>query len=135
MAASDSRDWMWNEACMRMERAARMHRQFFQPGPDLAPAPGWEPPIDVFETDRVVEIFVALPGVEPKDLEVGLDGTEVVIRGFRRLPTFTRETAIHRLEIPHGRFERRIRMSAARLKLTQSELESGCLRLVLTKRA
>jgi HSP20 family molecular chaperone IbpA len=125
---------MWNEAWMLMERAARMHRQFFQPGSHLAPAPGWEPPIDVFETDIAIEIIVALPGVEAKDLEVELVGSEIIVSGYRRLPEFRRETAIHRLEIPHGRFERRIGLSAGRLELTQSGLESGCLRLALTKR-
>jgi HSP20 family protein len=132
MAGPDSPGWMWNEAWMMMERAARMRRQFFQPGSHLAPAPGWEPPIDVFETDIAVEIIVALPGVEAKDLEVALIGSEIVVSGYRRLPKFKRETAIHRLEIPHGRFERRIGLSAGRLELTRSELESGCLRLVLT---
>ena len=60
---------MWDEACALMERAARMQRQFFQPAPSSS-SPGWEPPIDVFETDRAVEIIVALPGVEPKDLKI-----------------------------------------------------------------
>jgi HSP20 family molecular chaperone IbpA len=124
---------MWSEACMLMERAARMHRQFFQPGPHLVPAPGWEPPIDVFETDIGVEIIVALPGVEAKDLNVELVGSEIIVSGYRRLPQFKRETAVHRLEIPHGCFERRIALSMGRLALSRSELESGCLRLALEK--
>ena len=134
MAAPDSRDWMWNEACMLMERATRMHRQFFQPGPHLAPAPGWEPPIDVFETGIGVDIIVALPGVEADDLKVELVGSEIIVSGYRRLPQFKRETAVHRLEIPHGRFERHIALSMGRLELMRSELESGCLRLALKKR-
>jgi HSP20 family molecular chaperone IbpA len=134
MAEPSSRDWMWNEACMMMERAARMHREFFRPGPHHELAPGWEPPIDIFETDIAVEIIVALPGVEPKDLAVELKSGEVVVSGYRRLPQFRRETAIHRLEIPHGRFERRILISAGLLELTRSELDGGCLRLVLAKR-
>jgi HSP20 family protein len=134
MAAPSSRDWMWNEAWMLMERAARMHRQFFKPGPQHASSPSWEPPIDIFETDIAVEIIVALPGIEPDDLKVELIGNEITVSGFRRLPPFRRETAIHRLEIPHGRFERRIGLSTGRLELARSELECGCLRLVLTKR-
>jgi HSP20 family molecular chaperone IbpA len=111
-----------------------MHRQFFQPGPHPAPTPSWEPPIDVFETGVSVEIIVALPGVEADDLKVELHGSEIIVSGYRRLPQFKRETAVHRLEIPQGRFERRIALSMGQLELTRSELESGCLRLGLRKR-
>lgn len=134
MTVRDPRDWMWDEACVLMERAARMQRQFFQPAHPSSSSPGWEPPIDVFETDRAVEIIAALPGVEPKDLKIEVEGNEVVISGFRQLPAVTRNTAIHRLEIPHGRFERRIRLSNAAFAVAQFELERGCLMLRLAKR-
>jgi HSP20 family protein len=81
-----------------------------------------------------VLIIAALPGVEAEDLKVELDGCEVIISGLRRLPAIPHDTAIRRLEIPCGRFERRIRLTATKLKLAQSELESGCLTLRLTTR-
>ena len=124
---------MWNEACALMERAARMQRQFFQPAPPSSMSPGWEPPIDIFETDRAVEIIAALPGVDARDLKVGPEGNELVISGFRHLPTITRNSAIHRLEIPHGHFERRIRLSSTNFMVAQFELERGCLTLRLAK--
>lgn len=132
MTTRDPRDWMWNEACALMERAARQQRQLFQPTPSSS-SPGWEPPIDVFETERAVEIIAALPGVEPKDVKIDLDGNEVIISGFRQLPAVTRNTAIHRLEIPHGRFERRIRLSTGAFAVAEFELERGCLTLRLAK--
>ena len=55
------------------------------------------------------------------------------IAGRRRLPV-ARAAAIHRLEIPHGRFQRRIKLPAVRLELSRSELVDGCLHLTLTKR-
>jgi HSP20 family protein len=135
MTARDSRDWMWNEACALMERAARMQRQFFQPALSSASSssPGWEPPIDVFETDLAVDIIAALPGVELKDLKIELEGNEVVISGLRQLPAVTRNAAIHRLEIPHGHFERRIRLSTGAFAVAEFELERGCLTLRLAK--
>ena len=51
---------MWTDACAQIGRAERLHRQFFHPGS----AAGWEPPIDVFETDEELWIMAALPGVE-----------------------------------------------------------------------
>src|SRR5271169_2408416 len=133
MPAHDSREWMWNEACDLIERATRLHRKFFQPGYLSATTPSWEPPIDVFETDRLVHIIAALPGVEPRDFSVELDGPDVIIRGVRRLPAVPRETVIHRLEIPFGRFERRIRLAMAQLKVDHSELANGCLSIRLAK--
>jgi HSP20 family molecular chaperone IbpA len=125
---------MWAEACMMIERAERLHRQFFQPSLSAIPAASWEPPVDIFETEREIWIIAALPGVEPQDLDVSLNGGELRIAGLRRQPAAVRGAAILRLEIPYGRFERRLRLSSARLELARSELASGCLVLSLTKR-
>jgi HSP20 family molecular chaperone IbpA len=133
MTIGDPRSWMWEEACATLERAERLHRQFFQPAPLPALAANWEPPVDILETEREIWIFAALPGVETKDLEVSVEPGVLVVAGARRLPATLRGARIHRLEIPHGRFERRIRLPAGPLELGRSELTSGCLVLSLTK--
>lgn len=133
MAERDPRSWMWAEACAMLERADRLNREFFRPGSSSTQVANWEPPLDIYETERELWIIAALPGVERDDLEVSLEGEVLSIAGQRRLPVAARGAAIHRLEIPHGRFERRIRLPAARLKLNRSELANGCLVLTLTK--
>jgi HSP20 family protein len=133
MTAADTRNWMWDEACSMLERAERLQRQFFQPNPTDSRTPSWQPPVDVFETGRDIWIIAALPGVESQDLEISIADDTVIIAGVRRLPAAARGAMIHRLEIPHGRFERRIRLAATPLTLTRSELASGCLVLGLTK--
>jgi HSP20 family protein len=132
MSAADPRSWMWAEACAMIERAEQMHRQFFRPGLARATAAHWEPPVDVFESERELTIVTALPGVEPQDIEVSIDRDALLIAGVRRLPTVTRGTAIHRVEIPHGRFERRIRLPGAQWEVGRSTLVNGCLLLSLT---
>ena len=42
--------WMWAEAFDLLERADRLHRQFFRFERSAAQAPRWEPPVDVVET-------------------------------------------------------------------------------------
>jgi len=116
-----------------IERAERLQRQFFNPALRGLQPVGWEPPIDIYETDTEVLLLAALPGVEQRDLDVAIDGGELVIAGTRRFPALTPEALIHRLEIPHGRFERRIRLPGKRLKLRRSELVAGCLTLALSK--
>jgi len=126
---------MWAEACAMIERAEQLHRQFFQPGLAGAPRASWEPPIDVFESERQLLIVVALPGVESQDIEISSQPGALLVAGIRRLPASARGAAIERLEIPHGRFERRIRLPAERWELDRSALENGCLLLSLVKRA
>ena len=114
-----------------IERAERLQRQFFRPGLSTASA-SWEPPVDIFESDEGMRIIVALPGVEPQDIKVYFDSGELVITGLRELPAVTRAAAIHRLEIPYGRFERRIPLPGA-VDIERSDLVRGCLSLSLTK--
>ncbi len=133
MTAADPRSWMWAEACAMIERAEQLHRQFFRPGLARAPAANWEPPVDVFESERELTIVAALPGVEPQDIEISIEQDALLIAGVQRLPTVARGTVIHRVEIPHGRFERRIRLPDARWEVGRSTLVNGCLLLSLTQ--
>src|SRR5258705_3230669 len=97
-------------------------RQFFQPGSAAAPAASWEPPIDVFESERDLLIVVALPGVDAQDIEISSQAGGFLVAGVRRLPAAVRGTEIVRLEVPQGRFERRIRLPATRLELKPSAI-------------
>ena len=133
MPPGDPRNWMWEEACATLARAERLHRQFFQPTFSTVQAANWEPPVDIFETERDIWILVALPGVQRPDLEVSIQSGALVVAGIRRLPAEARGAAIRRLEIPHGRFERRVGLPAGQLELSRSELSDGCLVLTLTR--
>lgn len=134
MTAADPRRWMWAEACAMIERAEQLHRQFFQPGFAEVPAPNWEPPVDILATERELTIIAALPGVEPQDIEISVEPDLLRVAGVRRLPAAVRGMAVQRLEIPHGRFERSIRLPPARWELEKSTLVNGCLLLSLIKR-
>jgi HSP20 family protein len=131
--SDDPRSWMWAEACVLLERAERMRARFFEPTVAGRAVATWEAPVDLYETEREIRIVVALPGVAPEDLEVFLEADTLIVSGRRRLPAAVRNAVIHRLEIPHGRFERRIRLPAARLRLGAKELANGCLSLGLEK--
>ena len=133
MRTRDPTGWMWEEACEMLERAERMQRQFFQVRAEIRTGPTWEPPVDIVETDRELSIVVALPGVRPADMDVLIEGGMLVVRGARALPSIPDGAAIHRLEIPHGHFERRIVLQAGRLELARREVTDGCLLLGFTK--
>jgi HSP20 family molecular chaperone IbpA len=126
-------DWMWSEACEMLARAERMHREFFRPIRTAARIPTWEPPVDVLETDQEVLVFFALPGVDPDRVEAVIDDDCLVVAGVRILPPELQTATIHRLELPQGRFERRVRLPAGRYANVRRSMANGCLLITLEK--
>jgi HSP20 family protein len=114
-------------------RAERMHRQFFRPVRSVSRQPSWEPPADVLESESDVLVVVALPGVSPEQVEIGIDGTDLVVSGARTLPPELGSAIIHRLELPQGRFERRLRLPPGRYNDIRRKFADGCLLVLLSK--
>jgi HSP20 family protein len=112
MARDTARDWMWSEACEMLARADRMHRELFRPAGLRERQPTWEPPVDILETDFEVV---------------------AVIAGARTYPPVLRTAAIHRLELPQGRFYRRVRLPAGRYSGVRRAVADGCLVVTLQK--
>jgi HSP20 family molecular chaperone IbpA len=131
MPPRDLSAWMWAEACEALTRAERMHRQFFRLAADRLPV--WEPPIDVFETEGELWIVAALPGVAARRIEIAIDHGILVIAGERPPLAAQRAAAIPRLELPQGRFERRVALPVGRFEMAQRTIDDGCLTLVLRK--
>src|ERR1700684_526774 len=108
MARDLARDWMWSEACEMLARAERVHREFFRPVGIQARQPAWEPPVDGLETETEVLVLVALPGVDADSAQAVIEDGELVIAGTRAVPDELQTAIIHRLELPQGRFYRRV---------------------------
>ena len=116
-----------------LARAERLHREFFRPGGPGVSAPAWEPPVDMLETERAVLVLVALPGVDSDRVEAAIDGNDLVFSGTRVLPPEMQSAIIHRLELPQGRFERRVRLPVGRYSAVQRAACDGCLVITLQK--
>ncbi len=124
---------MWAGAIGALARAEQLHRQLFQPSASLARQPGWEPPVDVLETSTDVLVIAALPGVDPADVQALIEGPWLVIAGQRRIPEVLRTAAIHRMELPQGRFERRIPLPPGPYDRPTRHMIHGCLIISLSK--
>jgi HSP20 family protein len=125
--------WMWREACEVLDRAERLQRQFLRymgPGVDAAV---WEPPVDIQETADGLILVFALPGVVPEQISLRLEPTELILSAMRPLKLGCADAVIRRLEIPHGRFFRRVPLAGVPLELTASRYENGCLEVRLTR--
>jgi len=130
MRSRDLSSWMWGDALSLLEQAERLQRQFFRASAVAARC--WEPPVDVVETEDAVFVHVALPGVPAAAIVVGLDPGGITVAGVRALPA-PRAARIHRIEIPYGRFERRIALPLHALEPAARELVDGCLLLTFRK--
>ena len=124
--------WMLAEAVELLQSADRLQRQFFQIG-QSGESPCWEPPVDMYENERELGLLIALPGVAPGRFEVALEQQLIVVRGERPFGASIAAAAILRLEIPYGRFERRIQLPSGSFRLTEMLLETGCLKLTLER--
>jgi HSP20 family molecular chaperone IbpA len=125
---------MWAEAVDMLDQAERLQRQFFRlaAGADREP-PRWEPPVDVFAGEDEILIEVALPGVPEDRMELVIGPGELVIRGDRQLPARPGNARLQRLEIPYGRFERRLALGPGSWELVGRRLADGCLQLLLAR--
>ena len=133
MNPRDRGAFMWEHAFEMLEQADRLHRHFFQLDRQRTAEPTWEPPVDVLETARHLVIVVALPGVPVERLQVVAANGTLSVVGERPMPVLA-GAALKRLEIPYGRFERRIDLPAGHYDIEERTLADGCLRLVLRKR-
>ena len=124
---------MLGEALSMLDRADRLHRQFFTHVVDA-----WEPPVDVVETPEALEVHIALPGVAPDSITIGLDAGGVVVSALRPFPCREAGSHIHRIEIPYGRFQRRIVLPLEDpympVELAGRRLADGVLTLVFRKK-
>lgn len=128
----DTRAWMLAEAVDLLESAERMQRQFFRIGAARG-GPSWEPPVDMIDNGRRMTLLVALPGVPADRFAVQVERRTIVVRGERSIADAVGPGAIVRLEIPYGRFERRIELPAGAFELLDMQLENGCLRINLER--
>ncbi len=136
MNSRDLSRFMFSEALSLLDRADRLHRQFFCPA--AARVPTWEPPVDVVETEGQLRVTLALPGVLAETITLSREPGAISVAARRAFPVAASESErgarIHALEIPHGRFERRIALSTQDISLVEQRLHDGCLTLIFSKK-
>jgi HSP20 family protein len=133
MSDDFARYWMWSEACEMLTRAERLHREFFRPVQSASRSPTWEPPVDILETRHEVLVVVALPGVGAESVEVAVDEENLMFAGVRTLPIELQTAVIHRLELPQGRFQRRVRLPPGQYGVIRHSIVDGCLLITIEK--
>lgn len=89
--------------------------------------------MDILETRHEVLVVAALPGVGAESVEVAADPEGLVFAGVRTLPVELQTALIHRLELPQGRFERRVRLPPGQHGVIRHSVVDGCLMITIQK--
>lgn len=134
MHRPDMLEMMWLQAMEMLEKVERLNRLLFLIQRSRSRLPAWEPPIDIVEAFDELRISAVVPGISLEMIEVTLEGGMLRIAGERPPPLSPGTIRIHRLEIPYGRFERRIHLPPGRYELIESTYQRGCLELCFRKR-
>jgi len=105
-------------------------RSFFGDG-----EPGFMPAVDMHETNDKVIVEAELPGIDPKDVDIRVEGSSLVIRGERKHEKEHKEGNYHRVERSYGQFERHLELPAyADPQKTDATYKNGVLKIELAKK-
>jgi len=90
----------------------------------------WEPPLDIYETDSKFVIIAELPGVKKDQVHVSVEQNILTIEGERPKRVPSRTVHVHQMEIPYGRFARRIQQPAETdVERIEAKFREGYLRI------
>lgn len=78
--------------------------------PERTWARRFAPAFDISETENEFVVKAELPGVDPKDIEVGLMGTVLTIKGEKKEEKEEKARNVHTVERSFGSFSRSFRL-------------------------
>jgi len=92
------------------------------------------PPVDVYETDEVVELVMDLPGLDAQLVRVAAKEQTILIAGEKRPRRASGEASFRLVERGYGRFARATRISGAcDTTRARATLSNGELRVRIPK--
>ena len=96
-------------------------------------APGWTPPVDLFETSATFVLTAELPGLRREDIDIHAEESRIVIRGERPAGHLTCEQ-YHLVERGHGRFSRAFVLpEPADIESVTADFKDGVLTVTIPK--
>jgi HSP20 family protein len=96
---------------------------------------GWNPAVDIYETDHNVTLKAELPGIDPKDVDIRVEDGTLHLSGERKFEKEVKEENYHRVERTYGSFTRSFALprSVDPDKVT-AEYKDGVLTLTVPKK-
>ncbi len=95
----------------------------------------WTPVADVYETPSELMLFLELPGLGADEIDLRIDGDDLLVQGDRRTERGGTGDQFHRVERSHGKFARRFPLpSSVDRGSVHAVCKDGVLRITLSKR-
>ena len=97
-------------------------------------APGWTPPVDIYETADHYVVTAEVPGLSREDIDIRLHDGRLTLRGTRRAAGHVRCEQYHRVERGHGTFLRTFALPLAiDVDAIKADLREGVLTVTVPK--
>jgi HSP20 family protein len=95
---------------------------------------GFQPSVDLKETDKAFELTADVPGMQPKDIQVSLTGDVLTIKGEKKSQREEKDGDYHLVERSFGSFQRSFRLPvSADNKKLEAKFKDGVLKITLPK--
>ena len=66
----------------------------------------WVPKVDIKEQASEYVVYADIPGVDPKDIEIGMEGNTLTVKGEKKSLKEEKDQHFYRLERTNGKFYR-----------------------------
>jgi HSP20 family protein len=97
-------------------------------------APGFMPPVDVFEDEHNIVVTAELPGIEEKDLDITVENNVLTFSGERKMEKEEKKENFQRIERRYGRFTRSFTLPpTVDAENVNAEFTNGVLKIMLPK--
>jgi HSP20 family protein len=115
----------------------RLLDRFFESPWAEAPALGdWTPALDVTEGKEAITVKAELPGVDPKEIAISLEGDLLTIKGEKEAKKEEKDEKRHRIERSWGSFMRSVRLpSTVDAGKVSATFKNGIVTITLPKTA
>ena len=95
---------------------------------------GWQPPADIFETERAMVIRLEIPGAREDDVQITLSEDLLTVSGVKRDEYEGPGRRFHQAEITYGEFSRSFRLPwKASSEDVRAVYKNGILTITLHK--
>ncbi len=95
----------------------------------------WTPVCDVYETAEALVVCLELPGLEQDQIELRVDGDDLIVAGEREIEREQAGEQFHRVERSYGKFSRRFHLpSTVDRQAVEASYRYGLLRITLPNR-
>ena len=101
--------------------------EFFRDG-------SWFPTVDISEGKKEITVKAEIPGAEPKDFDISLDGRRLTIKGEKKQEKEEKEENYHRVERSYGYFNRTVELPVeVEPDKVEASYKKGVLKIVMKK--